>query len=78
MRETIKDFYGRQIGFRETQSNNDVIAKDGYGRILGRYDAKMKVTKDAYGKIVANGDTTSALIWQAYYTYQQQINKNKK
>lgn len=77
-REVIKDFYGRIIGFRETQPNGDVIAKDDYGKILGRFDSKMKVTKDAYGKILARGDTTSALIWQAYYAHQQQINQNKK
>ena len=77
-REVIKDFYGRICGSLTTQPNGDIIAKDEYGKILGRFDSKMKMTKDAYGKILARGDTTSALIWQAYYARQQQINQNKK
>lgn len=64
-RNTIKDFYGRIIGYLDSQPNGDIVAKDVSGRILGRYDSKSKVTKDFYGRIVARGDTTSALIWQA-------------
>lgn len=82
-RNVIKDFYGRIIGFQDTQPNGDIIAKNEYGKILGRYDAKMKMTKTENGKIVSRGDTTSALIWQAYRTHQQELqqqqelNKNK-
>ena len=78
MRENIKDFYGRIIGTRETQTNGNIIARDMHGKILGRYDKAQNVTMDFYGKIISRGDTTSALIWQAYNEYQQQINLTKK
>ena len=48
-----------------------VIARDFYGKNLGRYDKKLDVTKDFYGRIISTGNTASALIWNEY-------NKNKQ
>ena len=58
----IKDFYGRTLGYIETDSQGNKIVHDFYGRILGRYDAKADVTKDFYGRIIARGDQSSMLI----------------
>ncbi len=61
-REIIKDFSGRIIGYLDEQSNGDIIAKDAGGRILGRYDRGLNVTKDAYGKILFKGNMAGSLI----------------
>lgn len=65
-RRNIKTFYGKIIGSVEDDTRNNIIAKDKYGKILGRFDKTQNVTKDAYGKIIGTGDLTSALIWQAF------------
>ena len=62
MRETIKDYSGRIIGYLESQPNGDIIAKDASGKILGRYDATTNTTKDAYGKILFKGNMAGSLI----------------
>lgn len=77
-RRVIKDVYGKIIGSLEEDSRGDTIAKDFFGRILGRYDKKMDVTKDFFGKIIGTGDLTSALIWQANAEHEAQINAMKK
>ncbi len=61
MREEIKDFSGRIIGYLDHQSNGDIIAKDSSFRILGRYDKAMDVTKDFYGRILYKGNMVGML-----------------
>ena len=71
-REAIRDFYGRIIGWVETdEATGDKTARDFYNRILGYYDAKQNVTRDFYKRIVAQGDAASGLIWA-------EANKNEK
>lgn len=59
--ETIKDFYGRIIGYIETDKYGNKVIKDFYRKILGRYEKAMDVTKDFYGKVIARGDQSSML-----------------
>ena len=61
-REVIKDYSGKIIGYLEKQPNGDIIVKDFYCKILGRYDKAMDVTKDFYGKILFRGNMATALI----------------
>ncbi len=61
MRDTIKDFYGRILGYIDDEGNKKV-AKNFYGKILGYYYVNEDVTKDFYGRIVARGNILSALI----------------
>lgn len=63
-RKTVKDFYGYIIGTLE-DGPNDIIAKDRFGKILGKFDKRQGVTKDFYGRILGQGDLTSALIWDS-------------
>lgn len=65
MRDNVKDFYGRIIGWRDVQANGNVVAHDFYGKILGNYDKSLNATKDFYGRILTTGDTTAGLILQA-------------
>mgnify|MGYP007064931448 FL=1 len=56
-KETIKDWTGKILGFVETDSRTgNKIIRDFYGRIKGKYDKKLNVTRDFYGRKVANGD----------------------
>jgi hypothetical protein len=60
-RTTIRDFYGRIIGYIDLDTSGDKIIRDFYGKILGRYDKKLDLTRDFYGKILAHGDQSSML-----------------
>ena len=62
-KETIKDFYGRILGYIETLSNGDQEARDFYNRILGKYYQRENVTKDFYGRTIATGNVLSSLIY---------------
>ena len=64
-RHDIKDFYGRIIGYIETdERTGNKTGRDFYGRILGYYDKRLNVTRDFYQRIVAQGDALSGLIWE--------------
>lgn len=60
--EIIRDFYGRIIGYIQTQPNGDKIVRDFYRRILGRYNKATNTTRDFYGRIVTRGDQSSMLL----------------
>lgn len=64
MRETIRDFGGRILGYVETDSNGNKTVRDFYNRILGYYDAKLNVTRDFYNRVVSRGDAAVGLIYQ--------------
>ena len=61
---TLRDFYGRIIGYIEEDSKGNKTVRDFYGRILGYYDKAADVTRDFYKKIIARGDQSSALIYK--------------
>lgn len=65
MREPLKDFYNRIIGYIETKPNGDKIGYDFYLRIVGYYEKQPNVTKDFYRRIIGKGDQLSSLIYQA-------------
>jgi len=65
VRETIKDFYSRPLGYIETKPNGEKVAYDFYNRILGYYDPVKNITQDFYRKIIARGDALVSLVMQA-------------
>ena len=62
MRTTIKDFYGKILGYIEEDSNGNKKATNFYFKILGTYNKNQDVTRDFYGRIIARGDILAALI----------------
>lgn len=62
MKTPIRDFYGKIIAYTEEMQNGDIIVRDFYGRIKGKYDKKYNVTRDFYGKILAKGNQVGLLI----------------
>lgn len=66
-REYIKGFDGKILGSIETDSQGNKIARDFYGKILGKYRKDQNKTFDFYGRILSKGDITSALVWGSNY-----------
>lgn len=64
MKEPIKDFYGKILGYIDTQSNGDKVVTDFYGKILGYYRKNQNLTTDFYGRIIGRGDVASSLIYR--------------
>lgn len=59
----IKDWRGKIIGFIETDTvTGNKTCRDFYGRIVGKYDKKLDLTKDFYGRQVAKGDQLAMLL----------------
>lgn len=63
-RTKIKNEYGIIIGYIE-EDDKVKIAKDFYGKILGKYHKDLDKTMNFRGYIVGKGDLTSALIWES-------------
>lgn len=56
-REKIQDWTGKIIGFVDEDSvTGNKVARDFYGRIVGRYNKRLDITQDFYGRQVARGD----------------------
>lgn len=63
-KDIIRDRNGKILGYVETHSNGDKIAKDFYNRIVARYHATSKLTKDFYGRILSKGDITAGILYK--------------
>lgn len=64
MRDIIRDFGGRILGYVETDSKGNKTVRDFYNRILGYYDVSLNVTRDFYNRVIARGDCAVSLIYQ--------------
>lgn len=65
MKEPIKDFYNRIIGYIDTKSNGDQTGYDFYHRVVGYYEKRSNLTKDFYRRVVGHGNLLVSLITQA-------------
>ena len=65
MKQPIKDFYNKIIGYIDEKPNGDQIGYDFYNRIVGYYNKKDNITQDFYKRKVATGNILSALIMGA-------------
>ncbi len=61
-KEAVKDFSGKIIAWYEYQPNGDIIVRDFYGTILGKYVKSDDTTRDFYGRIVARGNCIGMLL----------------
>ena len=62
-REKVQDWRGKIIGFiDEDSTTGNKVARDFYGRIVGRYNKKFNITQDFYGRQVAKGDRLLMMI----------------
>lgn len=62
--EKIRDFYGRIIGTLETDNQGNVVAKDFYGRMKGKYQKYDDTTRDFYNRIISKGNTVVSLLYK--------------
>ena len=63
-KERIRDRAGRIVGWIDTDHLGNKVAKDFYGKIVGRYFKSSNLTKDFYGRIIAHGDATVGLLYK--------------
>lgn len=61
MRETICDFYGSVIGYLD-DDGREIVARDFYGKVLGKYNRSDNTTRDYYGKVLYKGNMAAALL----------------
>ena len=61
--ETLRDFYGKIIGFVQTQPNGDKTYRDFYRRIVAKYIKATNKTTDFYGRIIGSGDLGAGLLY---------------
>lgn len=62
-RMTIKDFSGKIIGFIDIDDAGNKVVRKFNLMIVGRYDAKLDVTRDFQGRVIARGDVSSSLLY---------------
>lgn len=62
MKEPIKDWTGKTLGFIETDSCGNIILRNFYGQILGKYNKQLNITQDFYGRQVAKGNCIMMLL----------------
>ena len=62
IKEPIKDWQGKILGWVETDSSGNKILRDFPGRILGKYNRSLDITQDFYGRTVAKGDCLMMLL----------------
>ena len=63
-KETIRDFYGRILGYVITDDKGNKTARNFYGKVLGYYDKVNNVTRDFYQRVIGRGDQAVSLIYR--------------
>lgn len=63
-RQTLKSPNGRMLGYIDTQSNGEMLAKLPTRRTVGKYDPKRDKTYLPTGREFGKGNLLSALIMQ--------------
>ena len=69
-KETIRDNYGKILGYIETDQFGNKMVRDFYGKIKGKYVKRLNITQDFYGRTVARGDQSAMML-----TYDNKIGK---
>ena len=62
-RTTIKDFSGKIIGYIDVDDKGNKVVRKFNLMIVGRYDAKLDVTRDFQGRVIARGDVSASLLY---------------
>lgn len=62
-RMTIKDYTGKIIGYIDVDDNGNKVVRKFNLMIVGRYDAKLDVTRDFHNRVIARGDVSSSLLY---------------
>ncbi len=63
-KETIRDFYGRILGYVITDDKGNKTVRNFYGKVLGYYDKVNNVTRDFYQRVIGRGDQAVSLIYR--------------
>lgn len=63
-RNPVRDFYGKILGWVESDKLDNQQARDFYGKILGTYDKATNTTRDFYGRNLGRGNLLMGLIYK--------------
>ena len=62
-RMTIKDFSGKIVGYIDVDDNGNKVVRKFNLMIVGRYDARLDVTRDFQNRVIARGDVSGSLLY---------------
>lgn len=65
MKQTIREFGGKIIGYYDTQPNGDIIVTDFYGRKLEKYTDVYVGSSSSMGAVFVDFDDINAQIKEA-------------
>ena len=57
MKEPVRAFNGKIIGWVETDNEGNQLIRAFTGKVLAKYDKKFDVTRDFYGRVISRGNT---------------------
>lgn len=57
MKEPVREFSGKIIGWVETENDGSQIVRAFSGKIIAKYDARFNVTREFSGKVLTQGNT---------------------
>ena len=60
---TIRDFYGRILGYVYEDAKGNKVVRDFYGRIIAKYDKSSNITRNFYNQIIGRGDIATSLLY---------------
>lgn len=61
---TIRDFYGKILGYVQEDTNGNKVFRDFYRKIVARYNKASNKTTDFYGRIISKGDVGASLLYK--------------
>jgi YD repeat-containing protein len=61
MREYLRDYAGRLVGWREDGPSQRINGRDSAGRLVGWFDSNRNETRDANGRLIGQGDLLSRM-----------------
>lgn len=61
-REAIKDWTGKILGFKETDSKGNETVRGFNQMVVSRYDVEHNCTRDFYGRKLTEGNTATSML----------------
>lgn len=60
----MRNEYGQPVGWLDKYESGNIVARNKFGKIIGKYTKNDNYTRDVYGRPIAKGNILSALIWR--------------
>lgn len=60
---TIRDFYGRILGYVYEDAKGNKVVRNFYGQIVSKYDKATNTTRNFYNQIIGRGDISTSFLY---------------